>query len=129
MIVLDTHTWIWWMDIPDNLGSKARQTIGKSARVGVHVISCFEVSILVEKEKIELNDPLDEWIANALSHPKVEVVPLSVSAAVKCNHLPGDFHRDPVDRMLAATCLLNDYPMLTKDRLIEQWGFIETVWD
>lgn len=129
MIILDTHAWIWWLDKPDKLGDKAQRSINKYKRIGVHAISCFEIAILVEKDKITLEKPADEWIADALSHSKIEVVPLSVAAAVKCRQLPGNFHRDPVDRILAATCLLNDYPLITKDRLIEQWGFIETIWN
>ncbi len=129
MILLDTHAWIWWMDKPDKLGNKAQQSVKKSKRIGVHVFSCFEIAILVEKAKITLEKAVDEWIADALSHSKIEVIPLSVAAAVKCTQLPGNFHRDPADRILLATCLLNDYPLITKDLLIERWGFIETIWE
>jgi PIN domain nuclease of toxin-antitoxin system len=128
MILLDTHALIFWANEPDSLGENARKTINSASRIGMHIISCFEIAILVEKEKIVLNKPADSWIADALSHPKVEIVPLTVPVAVKCTQLPGNFHRDPADRMLAAECLMNDYPMVTKDRLISQWGYIETIW-
>jgi PIN domain nuclease of toxin-antitoxin system len=129
MILLDTHALLFWMREQEKLGDHAYHTIDKAQRIGVHVISCFEIAILVEKNKIKLNYAVDQWMADTLSHSKIEVIPLSVSIAVKCTQLPGNFHRDPVDRMLAATCLLNDYPLVTKDREITKWGYIETVWD
>lgn len=128
MILLDTHALIFWIMEPSKLGDRASKTINKASRLGVHVISCFEIAILVEKDKIELPKPVGDWISDALSHPKTDLVPLSIAVAVQCTQLPDDFHRDPVDRMLAATCLLNDWPLVTKDKLIEKWGYIETIW-
>jgi PIN domain nuclease of toxin-antitoxin system len=128
MILLDTHALLFWMRQSDKLGFEAYHTIDSAHRIGVHVISCFEIAILVEKNKIELDYPVDQWISDTLSHSKIELIPLSVSAAVTCTQLPGDFHRDPVDRILAAACLLNDWPLVTKDRLIEEWEYIETIW-
>lgn len=128
MILLDTHTLVFWADDPQRLGRKARKEINRTSRIGVHIISCFEIAILVKKEKIILDKPVDEWLADALSHPKIEIVPLTVSVAVGCTRLPGDFHRDPADRMLAATCLQENFPLVSKDRLIKQWGYITTIW-
>lgn len=128
MILLDTHALLFWTLEPEKLGEQAENSINRTSRIGVHVISCFEIAILVEKDKIELARPVDEWIADALSHPKIEVIPLTVTAAVKCTQLPGDFHQDPVDRMLAATCLQDNLPLISKDRLIKQWGYITTIW-
>jgi PIN domain nuclease of toxin-antitoxin system len=128
VILLDTHAWIWWTDIPDKLGDGAHRRIEKASRIGVHVISCFEIAILVEKKKITLDLPVDEWVSKSFRHPKIDLVPLSVPAAIQCTQFPGGFHQDPVDRILSATCLINDYPMVTKDRLIEEWGHIETIW-
>jgi PIN domain nuclease of toxin-antitoxin system len=128
MILLDTHALLYWIKNPQNLGEEARKSINKTDRIGIHVISCFEIAILVEKSKIELDLPVDQWIADTLSHPKIDLVPLSVAAAVQCTQLPGDFHRDPVDRILSAACLINDYSLVTKDGLIEQWGHIKTIW-
>lgn len=128
MILLDTHALLFWADDPDKLGDNARKKIKRASSIGVHVISCFEIAVLVEKQKIKLNQPLENWVSNALSHPKIEVIPLTVKAAVLCTQLPGSFHRDPADRMLAATCLLNDVPLLSKDELIKKWGYITVIW-
>jgi PIN domain nuclease of toxin-antitoxin system len=129
MILLDTHTWIWWMNVSDKLTNEAQEAITRSNRIGIHVISCFEIAILAEKNKITLSKPVEDWVSASLSHPKIEIIPLSVSAAITCTQLPSNFHRDPVDRMLAAACLLNDYSLITKDREIAKRGYIETVWD
>lgn len=128
MIVLDTHAWIWWTDIPDKLGSQAHRRIEKASRIGVHVISCFEIAVLVEKQKITLDLAVDKWVSKSFRHPKIDTIPLSVNATIKCTQLPGNFNQDPADRILSATCMINDYPLVTKDRLIQEWGYIETIW-
>ncbi len=128
MILLDTHALLFWIMKPEKLGDQAARKLKKSARLGVHVITCFEIAILVEKQKIELPETVDDWIGDVLSHPKIEVIPLTVPVAIQCTQLPGGFHRDPVDRMLAAECLMNDYPLVTKDQQITDWGHIETIW-
>jgi PIN domain nuclease of toxin-antitoxin system len=129
MILLDTHTLLFWMREPEELGNEAYHAIDKAHRIGVHVISCFEITILVEKNKIELDYRVDQWIADTLSHSKVELIPLSLEVAIQCAMLPDDFHRDPVDRMLAAACLLSDWALVTRDPEITEWGYIETIWD
>jgi len=47
---------------------------------------------------------------------------------VLATRLPGDFHDDPADRFIAAACLANGLPLVTKDRAIRAWGHVETIW-
>ncbi len=128
VILLDTHALLYWANEPEKLGDKAQTKIDRSARIGVHVISCFEIAILVEKEKIVLNRPLEEWIGDALSHPKIELRPLSVKETIICTQLPGNFHHDPADRIIAASCLIHNIPLISKNQLIKDWGYVKTVW-
>ncbi len=41
MIVLDTHTWIWWIDSPDMLGPAARNAIEEARKDRAIYISCI----------------------------------------------------------------------------------------
>lgn len=59
--------------------------------------------------------PLDEWLNRALMYPGVRLVPLSKYAAVESCRLPGEYHKDPADRMLVAAALELDCPLVTAD--------------
>jgi PIN domain nuclease of toxin-antitoxin system len=128
LILLDTHTLIWWAEDENKLGKQAQEAITDARAIGVHVISCLEIAILIEKDKIELTLPVEEWVGRVMRHPKVEVIPLSIKGTIECTRLPGEFHRDPFDQILAAACLLNGWPLVTKDQAISEWSYIETIW-
>lgn len=72
MIVLDTHIWIWWVDNNSRLTSQHRHWINQYQiqGLGVSMISCWEVAKLVEKNRLNLTYPVDEWLNAALSYPQ-----------------------------------------------------------
>lgn len=54
MIVLDTHIWLWWMSKSPQLKPEWNQAITTAESIGVSAISLFEVSWLVQRQRIEL---------------------------------------------------------------------------
>lgn len=44
------------------------------------------------------------------------------------NYLPGDFHRDPADRIIVATARLHDIVLITKDRRMLAYPHVKTLW-
>ena len=128
MIVLDTHTWLWWTNESINLSGKADEAIKQADLIGIPVISCWEISMLVAKSRIELSMDVEVWIDLALQHPKVKLLPLTPAIAVLSTQLPGDFHGDPADRFIVATSLIQQAPLISKDRKIQSWGYVEVIW-
>jgi len=128
MIVLDTHAWLWWISKPSELSRAARQRIGTETRLGVSAISCLEVATLVAKGRISLDrDPLD-WLEQALTVRKVELLPLTPAVSVKATQLGNDFPGDPADRVITATAILESAPLITKDSKIRDYAGVNTVW-
>jgi len=128
VIVLDTHVWIWWVTESRKLSAKARRAIGGADRLGVHLVSCWEVAMLVAKGRLTLSLDVAEWVGLALRRPKVDLLPFPPDQAVLATRLPGSFHDDPADRFIAAACLASGLPLVTKDRAIRTWGHVETIW-
>ena len=64
MIVLDTHVWVWWVHQDDRLSSKAKAFIAhrEAQHIGVSAISCWEVAKLVERGRLKLPMPTDQWL-------------------------------------------------------------------
>ena len=129
MILLDTHIWIWWVHGDPRLTADAQKTIQQHERdgLGVSVISCWEVANLVERNRIALAIPLDEWMERALRYPGIRLLDLSPAIAIQSTQLPGDFHRDPADRILVATAHLYNCPILTADQLILDYPHVQVL--
>ena len=128
MIVLDTHAWIWWVAESKQLSAVARKAIANADTIGIHPISCWEIAMLVEKNRLALNCDVEQWVATALRMRGVTVVDLTSTAAVLAARLPGVFHGDPADRLIVASCLNLKVPLVTKDTHIRRWRRIETIW-
>jgi PIN domain nuclease of toxin-antitoxin system len=128
LIALDTHAWIWYATDDRRLSRHARMRIRREKSLGVHPVSCWEVAMLSRHGQLKLSMPVDEWVQAALARPRIELLPLLPSAAVRAAGLGGDFPEDPADRLIVATALEMRMPLVTRDTGIEEWGGIETVW-
>ena len=115
MIVLDTHIWVNWI-----LGGEAALTpaivdaMQKENRLAISAISCFEVSLLASRGRLELPLPVDEWLMEALGKSGVESLPVTCEIANRAMALP-EIHRDPADRIIIATALLHEAKLASMD--------------
>nr|WP_293080416.1 type II toxin-antitoxin system VapC family toxin [Okeania sp. SIO3B5] len=100
------------------------ETIENNTIIGIAAISCWELSMLVAKNRIELSMDVQIWMSLAFQHPKAQLLPLSPEIAVLSTRLPGEFHGDPADRLIVASCLLHKVPLISKDEKIKRWGYL-----
>lgn len=128
--VLDTHAWVGWLLDSPGLTKAAREALDSfppDARPYLSAISLWEVAMLVDLKRLALDMPLAEWLSIA-AHPRtVRLVPISPAIAAGTAALPPAFHRDPADRIIVATCLALDAPLMSDDdmirrsRLVRRW--------
>jgi PIN domain nuclease of toxin-antitoxin system len=128
MIVLDTHAWLWWVSDPSRLSRAANRRIRTATQIGISAISCLEVATAVAKGRITLDREVLDWLEQALSLPKVELLPLTPQIAVKATQLGNDFPGDPADRVIAATSLVESAPLITKDSEVHASGAVTVIW-
>jgi len=129
LVVLDTHTWIWWLDRPEKLGKGAARTLRKATRVGIAAISPWEIAMKVRIGKLRLDRSAEAWVQAGLhADPRVELLPLGASAAVEAGSLPWD-HGDPADRLIVATARAHGAVLVTSDAAIHESGLVRCVWD
>lgn len=131
MIVLDTHAWIWWVAGPEQISRRAQEEIDRATEreeVFISSISAWEIALLVRKGRLELTMPVEDWIARTEALPFVQFIPLDNRIALRSNHLPGEIHEDPADRIIIATALTLGASLVSKDTRIRNYPHIETIW-
>jgi len=128
VITLDTHAAVWWTLSPEHLSTPAAEAIHRADRILIPAIVFWEVSLLVRKERMRLNDdqPVGTWARQVLAIPRVEEVPLTVRVALAAD--AADMHPDPADRFIATTAHQLDAPLVTKDRLLRDLPWLATTW-
>ena len=121
--LLDTHAWIWWVDQDARLGAKTiavLDSLPRDQRPFLCDISLWEVAMLAERGRLELDVPLADWL-DAAAHPRsVQIVTITPRIAAAVAALPDSFHRDPADRLIVATSRALGMPVLSHDRLINR---------
>ena len=123
VIVIDTHIWVWWVhDLPE-LEPWMRKilTNQQDQSVLVSAISCWEIARLVAGGRLDLGRPILDWFAAAFNNPGVVLTELTPTIAVDSNNLPGNFHKDPADRIIVATARVLGCPLLTADAKIRSY--------
>lgn len=126
LLVLDTHIWIWALNGEiDRLSPEcvsAIESMGEGGQLGVSAISVWEVGMLEAKGRIQLGAVCIDWVREALSAPGVRLLPLTPEIAIESSRLPGEFHGDPADRILAATSRIMGATLITKDQKLLSYG-------
>ena len=127
MILLDTHILIWWLDQHSKLSTAQLSAIQHTNTVVVSAISLWEIAKLVEHNRLAFNRPVLDWINDALTHPNIQLIPLTPEIIVLSTQLPSGFHKDPADQLLVATAIHLGIPLLTKDTKILGYTHVATV--
>jgi PIN domain nuclease of toxin-antitoxin system len=126
VIVLDTHAWFWLVASPEHLSEAGAQAIDRSDRLGISAITCWEIAMLVEKGKIEIDRPVQRWLEDALTSTATVLLPIDPAVAALAAQLP--LHGDPADRIIVATAITAGAELLTKDQKIRASGLVLTIW-
>jgi len=126
-VLLDTHTFLWWLDGDRRLSRRARQTIGDDANtVLVSAASAWEITTKVRIGKLSGAVDVAADVAGCLARQRFESLDITVLHAQRAGRLPGK-HRDPFDRMLVAQAQIEDLPIVTNDGVFDDYG-VTRVW-
>ncbi|MFN2382789.1 MAG: type II toxin-antitoxin system VapC family toxin [Gemmatimonadota bacterium] len=122
--LLDTHIWIWSLEASDRLTDQVREELrAPSNEVWLSPVSAWEAMVLVQKGRLIVEPPPQDWVRRALERVPHREAPLNHEVALRSRtvSLP---HNDPADRFLAASAQVYDLTLVTADdRLLHSADF------
>ncbi|HUX67117.1 MAG TPA: type II toxin-antitoxin system VapC family toxin [Terriglobales bacterium] len=125
-LLLDTHIALWLDSGDARLRPASVRAIDELRRQGgtiyLSAVSAWEIALSVESGRIDLDVPVEAWLARFLARPGVQGVALSLAAAARAYTLHPFAHRDPGDRLLMATAIELGCPLATYDERITQFA-------
>ena len=128
MILLDTCALLWIVLEPRRLSTRAQKLIDTSrGKLAVSAISAFEIALKVQKRKLTLPLPADEWWKGALAHHGIECIPVSAEIALSSVAL-SQHHHDPADRIIIATAAHHAAAIVISDGVFKNYEGVRVEW-
>ena len=130
-VVVDTHALIWYLLASQKISSRAIASLDDAVRIGDSIylssISVVEIIYLVEKGKLP-EIAFDRLISSLYNmDSSFVVIPLDLNIAQSIQKIPREMIPDMPDRIITATALHMNLPLVTRDKKIQAAG-IKTIW-
>ena len=123
---LDTHSLIWYFTGSSTLSPKAFETLEQifsGEAVGI-------ISVIVILEALHVSYKHKGFVfpkfLEALKIPTITICPLEKEVLMEGLMLPKKLNIH--DRVVVATAIVNDCPLITKDRIIKSIREVESIW-
>jgi len=126
-LLLDTHALIWYREGSSNILLKTRTLISDTRNnIFISIASIWELTIKQSIGKIELNTSIEELYLSFIKN-NYTILPIKIEYLSVLKLLP-DYHKDPFDRLLIATAIAQNIPVITKDQYFNNYP-IQTIWE
>jgi PIN domain nuclease of toxin-antitoxin system len=130
LILVDTHVVVWLAFDEARISKQARSAIEKARQNGeglaISDISLFELARIFNRERNRLAISVESALAEI--ERRFVVLPISGRISLRALSLPATYPKDPADRIIGATALVEGIPLVTADRQIRNSHALLTVW-
>lgn len=126
-ILLDTHTFLWFLEDSPKLSETAKQEILNSNNICfISMASLWEISIKYKLQKLRLEIPFSE-LENEINKNFYQILPIEFT------HLEGllkigEIHRDPFDRLIISQAKAENLTVISKDENFRKYPEVEVLW-
>ncbi len=131
MITIDTHVIIWDALKPDLLTTKARDVIlaaNETDGIIFPEISLREIAMLMRKSRIKIDTSYLEFIDLIKVSNNYIFQGITPEIADLSTKLPSEINSDPADRIICATSIISNTPLVTADLNLRKSKVVSTIW-
>lgn len=126
-LLLDTHTFIWWVDKPEKLPKLVLTSFeDPDNSLILSIVSVWEMQIKHQLGKLKLDIPLRTLIENQLEANNLQILPVDLAHIWALGGLPLH-HRDPFDRLLIAQARVEDAFLVSQDEAFSDYP-VKLLW-
>jgi PIN domain nuclease of toxin-antitoxin system len=114
-LLLDTHIFVWWADVPERLSSTVLAALEHEDNdLFLSVASVWEMQIKTQIGKMKLGASLSELIASQQSINGIQLLAVELPHVLALDTLPLH-HKDPFDRLLIAQTIVEGATLVSGD--------------
>lgn len=121
----------WIVAQPERLSRPATSAIRRarsSDGLAIADISIWELACLFTKGVLRSHGTVENAVQNFISRSGVIVQPITAEIAAIATQFPGDYPRDPADRLIGATARSQGLALVTRDEKIRSSPLLKTIW-
>ena len=129
LILVDTHIVVWLASDSGRLSKKATAAIDDARQNGglaICAITLLELARLSSEGRILVDVGLEAFLQEV--EARFVVLPITGRACVRTLALPPTYPKDPADRLIGATALVEGLALITADREIRRTKAVRTIW-
>lgn len=125
--LLDTHTFIWYIQGNEIIKPKCRNRLNASGvKLFLSIASVWEMIIKESSGKLKLDEEVGSIVEKSLKSQVLYELPISITHLKQVGKL-SYHHRDPFDRLLIAQAITENIPIVGKDNQFDLYG-VERIW-
>jgi PIN domain nuclease of toxin-antitoxin system len=130
LLLIDTHVVIWLAGAEHLLSRKARAAIDEARQseqgLGISDFTIYELSTLFRKKQFSLAVSPESFLSEI--ERRFVVLPITGRICVGALSLPASYPKDPADRIIGATALIEGLTLVTADAQIRNSRAVPTIW-
>ena len=130
MILVDTHIVLWLAFEPERISKKVQAVIdearGNGAGVAISAMTLVEIATLFGNRRFQLAISIESFLLEL--ERRFVVLPINGRVCARMLSLPAGYPKDPADRVIGATALVEGMGLVTADREIRRAKVVRTIW-
>ena len=121
-LLLDTHTFLWFVNDNPKLSNRLKDLIEDENNVSyLSVASLWEMSIKFNLGKLTLNPNYEEFVKREITTSTIKLLNIKLEHSRVNSTLPFH-HRDPFDRLIIAQSIVEEIPIVSVDSAFDKYS-------
>jgi PIN domain nuclease of toxin-antitoxin system len=130
LILVDTHVVVWLAGDEPRISATAKAAILKAREeksgLAVSDMTLLEIARLSSEGRLHFEPSLEAFLSDV--ERRFAVLPMTGRICVQAFSLPYNYPKDPADRIIGATALVEGLRLVTADAEIRASRAVPTIW-